>query len=1022
MQLYARTNPQYNMKVTEKVRMDENGNEVRTRIEGTVLQGKRFIFMKTKILPLVGLGFLLIWTGALPVLGQSVLVDMGSAWGAASAVVQVPLLVQSSGGARPVELRLDISYNPAHLSFRQSLPGPAAVLAEKTVVTVQFPTGSLHVTVSGTGDKAIGDGIFAYLEFQVNYGGPVGTTPLTYYQTAVRNLQGQTLPTTTGPGMVVLNGGISNPGELYFPQIADGLGYQTRFVLLNPGSAEVSVLLELFRQNGKGLVLNLNGEWDSAFLTKIPANGALVLESANGPELQVGWARVRSSAAIGGSMMYSYAGRSAAEGAEEAGIDPSVPADGFLLAVDSRQRFQAGLAVANPNADATVLELSLYDAKGSLVGRKTHAIAAYCQTAALVQEFFPDLVPDDFSGILYVTATPGKVVSTTLRFNSDLTAFASVPVLRAAVGAGTDRLYFPQMADGGGYRTTFLLTNPGTADLDAVLETFGKDGTPLTFTLNQTTNNRFSVRVPSKGLAVLESGNRDSAIRVGWARVTASAPVGGSIVYDALSSSARLLSEAGIDPAPLGAHFCYSVDTRAGFLSGLAVANPTGETASLELKLYSAAGALQSTQIRTIPGQGQLAEMAGGLFPGVSLDRFTGIVKVLSSTSAVVGTTLRFSSSLATFASIPVIPLISQRGGLDTPKEGETVSGTVAVSGWGVLLSGSSGLLPTQIKVLVDGIENTQVQITRNVDRTDMKDAMARQGFVIPAESGFRFTWDISKVAAGAHTLSIQAQNPTVSSTPVELARRSVTVMPPISGKGALESPRNGETVSGTVTGTGWGVILIGQTGSLPADVKLMVDGREASQVQFTRKIERTDIRDSLTNQGYTVPVDLGFRFTWNSTTVSTGSHVLSIQITNETGISVAFEVARISVSVIPPKTIRGSLENPKSGDTLSGTVTGSGWAAILSGQTGTLPAQIKLQIDGKDATSVTMTRNIARQDVKDALAAEGITVPADTGFRFTWGTTSVSEGAHTLTILAINSSGTPASFELASIPITVKR
>jgi hypothetical protein len=246
--------------------------------------------------------------------------------------------------------------------------------------------------------------------------------------------------------------------------------------------------------------------------------------------------------------------------------------------------------------------------------------------------------------------------------------------------------------------------------------------------------------------------------------------------------------------------------------------------------------------------------------------------------------------------------------------------------------------------------------------------------------------------------------------------------MPPISGRGALETPRANETVSGSVSGTGWGVILIGQTGSLPAEIKLLVDGKDASQVQFNKNIDRTDIKDSLARQGYTVPADIGFRFTWDSTTAASGSHVLSIQITNETGISVAFEVARVTINVVPPKTARGNLESPKSGDTVSGSVTGSGWAVILSGQTGSLPAQIKLLVDGKDATSVQITRNVSRPDVKDSLANEGITVPVDTGFRFTWNSGTVAEGSHILSIQAINTTGTPTTFEINPIPITVKK
>ena len=957
---------------------------------------------------------------------QSLLLDMGSASGVSGGVVQVPLFVQSSAGAKPAELRLDIIFNAGLISFRRSLPGPAATDAEKTVYTSQFPTGSLHLTVSGTSPTVLENGIVAFLEFSINSGIPVSTTPLTFSQITARNPAGQSIHATSNNGLIILNGGIANPSELFFSQIADGKGYVTRFVLINPGNTEAFLLLELFGPDGKALNFNLNGNTDSAFLMTLPANGMEVLESSRTDERQVGWARVRSTTTIGGSIIYSYFGASGAGLFDEAGMDPSVPTGGFALTVDTRQGFNSGLAVANPNQVGVALELALYSISGALLSRTTRSLPAMSQFAAVVQELFPDTVLGSFSGAVSVTATGGNVVSTTLRFSNDLTSFASIPVLRVSADTGSNILFFPQIADGGGYRTTFLLANPGPIGISAVLETFTSAGLPLTINLNNLIQSKFSVNLPAHGIVLLESNSMGSSTRTGWARVTASGPIGGSIVYDALSVSGRLLSAAGIDPAQPTGSFCYSVDTRLGFLSGSALANLTEESTSLEFKLYKADGTLLRTQTRTLAGLSQFAELAGEIFPGTNLDNFTGIIKVTSSGSAIVGTTLRFNRDLSVFASIPVVALITTRGGVESPKEGESVSasvsGTLSGSGWAVTLSGQTGTLPAQIKVLVDGKESSQVQVTRNIDRTDIKESMARQGFTVPLDNGFRFTWNITTATVGPHLLSIQATPFSGLAVSSEIARLTINVMAAISGRGALETPRSNETVAGTVAGSGWGVILIGQNGSLPAEIKLLVDGKETSQVQFTRNVDRSDIKDTLTRQGFTVPADIGFRFTWNSTTVEVGSHVLSIQITNTTGVSVTFEVARVTVNVVPPKTARGSLETPKNGETLSGTITGSGWAVILSGQTGSLPTQIRLLVDGKDATSVQMTRNVSRPDVRAAFTNEGITVPLDTGFRFTWDTNSVAAGSYLLSLQASDTTGVAAVFEIARITVTVKR
>jgi hypothetical protein len=253
-----------------------------------------------------------------------------------------------------------------------------------------------------------------------------------------------------------------------------------------------------------------------------------------------------------------------------------------------------------------------------------------------------------------VTATGGQVIATTLRFNSDLSVFSSIPVVVPGTGADASELYFPQVADGGGFSTTFALLNPGTAAITGTLELYGASGAALSMNLNGTTASSFPVSIPAKGLVLLSSPNT-GVLQAGWARIRASGPIGGSIVYAYASAPGTTISEAGINPATQLNGFALSVDTRQGFLSGLAVANPGSGSVSLTLTLYDSRGNQVSRQTRTLAGMRYFAELLPQLFPGVNVSNFTGIIIVTSSGGRIVGTTLRFNTDLSVFSSIPVI-------------------------------------------------------------------------------------------------------------------------------------------------------------------------------------------------------------------------------------------------------------------------------------------------------------------------------------------------------------------------------
>ena len=363
---------------------------------------------------------------------QSSLIDVGSAAGSAGTNVQVPVYLESTGGAQPAGLQVDVAFDASVLTFVQSSTGSAATAAGKSATSNTLPSGNLRILVAGLNQNVIANGVVALLEFQVSAAAPIATTALVASNVVSSNPQAQTIDSSGGTGLVIIDGGIAVSSEIFFPQIADGGGFTTSFVLVNPGDTPATGLLELFNQDGTPLAYNMNGNLDSAFLVTIPANALVILESSNiNQGAPPGWAQLTSTSPVGGSIVYAFA-TGEGSGISEAGINPASRASSFSLSVDTRNGFLSGVAVANPNPSTLSLVLTLYDSNGAQLDQQNRSLTGLSQFALLPEEIFTGLAPgslSNFAGVITITATGGQMVGTTLRFNGSLTIFSSLPVI-----------------------------------------------------------------------------------------------------------------------------------------------------------------------------------------------------------------------------------------------------------------------------------------------------------------------------------------------------------------------------------------------------------------------------------------------------------------------------------------------------------------------------------------------------------------------------------------------------------------
>jgi hypothetical protein len=62
-----------------------------------------------------------------------------------------------------------------------------------------------------------------------------------------------------------------------------------------------------------------------------------------------------------------------------------------------------------------------------------------------------------------------------------------------------ETIYFPQVADGAGWSTTFTLINTNTAAVSGTVRLYNQNGSPRVLALNGVANSQFAVSIPAGG-------------------------------------------------------------------------------------------------------------------------------------------------------------------------------------------------------------------------------------------------------------------------------------------------------------------------------------------------------------------------------------------------------------------------------------------------------------------------------------------------------------------------------------------
>jgi len=266
----------------------------------------------------------------------------------------------------------------------------------------------------------------------------------------------------------------ASSGPLVFPDFADGGGWTTQIVLVNPTDAVETGGVQFRNPSGQPVTVNVSGEANSSFSYSVPARSSRRFQTSGASASVIGgYMRVvpaGGSTAPSGLTIFSF--RNGGVTVAEASVPAIAAGTAFRLYAEASGNFaqsavgsiRTGIAVANTStSDAAVtLELSKLDGSSTgLVGTLT--VPANGQKAIFLNQIQGlGSLQLPFQGVLRVSSAdfsePISVIGLRGRYNerSDFLITTTLPVSENTV-LSTAVSMFPQIATSGGYSTQFIL-------------------------------------------------------------------------------------------------------------------------------------------------------------------------------------------------------------------------------------------------------------------------------------------------------------------------------------------------------------------------------------------------------------------------------------------------------------------------------------------------------------------------------------------------------------------------------------
>jgi sugar lactone lactonase YvrE len=442
--------------------------------------------------------------------------------------------------------------------------------------------------------------------------------------------------------------------------------------------------------------------------------GVSVTSSGASNSIVVGYARIQPTAgstAPSGLAIFGFRQNNVL--VTEAGVPASPAIQSGRIYAEINATVNTGLAIANPNGQAANLTFFFTDAAGNS-GNGSMTIPANGQTAAFLNQAPFNSRSPFLGSFTFNSSVPVSVIA--LRgLTNERSEFliTTLPVADLSAASSSNTILFPHFADGGGWTTQIVLTNPTDSSVNGTLQFLSKSGQPTTLTVNNQTASSFSYSIPARSSQKLTSSGSGSTILGGSVRVvpTGSGAAPSGVAIFSFRFGGITVAEAGV-PASKAANTLRLYAALAGDFNrgavgsvqtGLAIANPSASVALVTLTLTRLDGA--STGVTTtipVPPGGQFASFMNQL-AGFSVLQppFEGVLRISSTAPiAIVGlrgrynergdflitTTAPIDETTATSSTPIYFPHIADGGGYTTQfilfsgQAGQSPSGTMQFS------------------------------------------------------------------------------------------------------------------------------------------------------------------------------------------------------------------------------------------------------------------------------------------------------------------------------------------------------
>ena len=278
--------------------------------------------------------------------------------------------------------------------------------------------------------------------------------------------------------------------SIVFPYFADGGGWTTQIVLVNPTDLVLTGTVQFVDRSGEAAAIAPNNQLNTSFVYSIPARSSQKLQTSGaGATVVTGSVRAVPAAntpAPSGVAILSF--RNNGTTVAEAGVPAMRAGSAFRLYAESSGAIQTEIAVANTSANAATVTLDLTKLDGSTTGLTgVLSVPPNGQTAVVLDriEGFGSL-ETPFEGVVRLSSASAIAVTGLRRRYNERNdfLFTNTPAINEASAASSSALFLPYLTDSGSHTMQSILfsAQPGSPS-SGMVQFFSQTGGALNLTL-----------------------------------------------------------------------------------------------------------------------------------------------------------------------------------------------------------------------------------------------------------------------------------------------------------------------------------------------------------------------------------------------------------------------------------------------------------------------------------------------------------------------------------------------------------